>query len=245
MISGVRVMPASGAMGWTTPWEENTTGKTAFTGAELPFEIFQFQIGDTSSPTRLGFFGPLKAPTSPVIVGQYQDFTHITNHFGQDLGECINVKFTALSTTGAEVSGVPLTDTGDTINTIPRESGTLLLRFREPSDVAVATQNGTFRAVQMVAPTGLNGEASGVRDISDDPANIIIRAAELPNTLGGTGDTGWTTIADGTGAGSNSLTLDDQSPTLNLHDFHVIISASPQAAGVNREFGFVVNFEYL
>lgn len=224
MISGVRAFGCSGIHG------QNGTQARPEPGAE----IFALIPGDTSSPTFVGFFGGLGAPSSPIVVGQYNERTHRTNHSGANLGHLINVKFTG--TSSAEVSGVPLTSTGHTLATIPQISGTLLCRFREPNDSAVTTSNGFFYAVKL-------NSNSGVPDISDDPADIIIKAAQLADTAGNAGDSSWTTIADGTDSGSNSLGLADQSVSATIHDWHIIISASPQAAGTLR-WGFALVVEY-
>ena len=144
----------------------------------------------------------------------------------------INVKYTGA--TSASVSGVALTSTGHTLATIPQSSGTLLCRFREPNNTAVITQQATFRAVAFNA-------SSGVPDISSLAANITIQAAQLQDTSGNAGDSSWSQISSGGAA----LSLADQALETHIHDFHMIISGSPTAAGRNTSFGYWIQLEFL
>lgn len=221
MVSGVRFFSCSGAL-----------GGTASTRQTPHIEIFNLEIGATHSPNRMGFFGAAGAPNSAVIVGQYQDRTHRTNHVGSDLGQMINVKYTG--STSATVSGVALTSTGHTLATIPQNSGTLLCRFTEPNNTAVITQQGTFRAVALNA-------SSGMPDITSLATNITVQAAQLQDTSGNAGDSSWTLISNGGAA----LSLADQSLESNVHDFHLIVSGSPTAAGRNISFGYYLSVEFL
>ncbi len=218
MVSGIRFSACSGAMG-------GQPSNRAFINA---LEIFNMQPGDTTSPLRLGFFGAGGAPNAAVIVGEYQDRTHRTNHTGADLGVFINNKFS--SSTVAIVSGV----TFPNMNNMPANSGTLLCRFTEPTAQAVQTQNASFRAVAL-------DSTSGVPNIDAIPSNITIQAFELQNTVGGAGNSSWTDIT----SGSNALSLNNQSATGSVHDFIVGVSASPTTTGTNREFGFMVRLEYF
>jgi len=226
MVSGIRFLAGSGAMG-------NTIATLYANGmATIGLEIFNFEAGATSSPNRLGFFGANGAPNSAVIVGQYQDRTHRTDHVGTDLGQMINVKFTGAS--AAEVSGVTLVETGHTLATIPQESGTLVCRFTEPNGTDVITQQATFRAVNFTA-------ASGVPDISDLATGITVQAAQLADTNGNAGDASWSEVSSGGAA----LSLADQSTEVPVHDFHMIVAGSPSAAGRKINFGYVVQLEFL
>lgn len=226
MVSGIRFFACSGAMG-------NTVSSLYANGmAEINLEIFNFQIGATLSPNRLGFFGSAGAPNSAVIIGQYQDRTHRTDGVGTDLGQLINVKYTGAST--ASVSGVSITVTGHTLDTIPQASGTLLCRFREPNDTAVITQQANFRAVAFDA-------GSGVPDITSLASNITIKAAQLQDNSGNAGDTSWTEISSGGAA----LSLADQSLETHVHDFHLLLSGSPTAAGRKVNFGYYLQLEFL
>lgn len=184
----------------------------------------------------MGFFGSAGAPNSAVIVGQYQDTTFRTDHVGTQLGEMINSKFK--SSTTVDVSGTlssgPMFGTNFSIANLTNISGTLLCRFREPNDTAVITQQATFRAVDMTA-------GSGVPDISDLADGITVQAAQLQDTAGNAADSTWTEVSSGGAA----LSLADQSLESNIHDFHLIVSATPTAAGRKINFGYLVRLEFL
>ncbi len=218
MVSGIRFTGCSGAMG-------GQPSNRAFINS---LEIFNMQPGDTTAPLRVGFFGAGGAPNAAVIVGEYQDRTHRTNHSAADLGVLINNKFS--SSTVAIISGV----TFPNMNNVPANSGTLLCRFTEPTLQDVQTQNATFRAVAL-------DSSSGVPNIDAIPSNITIQAFELQNTVGGLGNASWTNIT----SGSNALSLNNQSATGSVHDFIVGVSASPTVTGTNRDFGFMIRLEYF
>lgn len=223
MVSGIRFMACSGAMG-------NTVASLYANGmATIGLEIFNFEIGATDSPNRMGFFGANGAPNSAVIVGQYQDRTHVTDHIGTDLGIMINAKYTGASS--VEHSGVAFTAGFDNI---PRESGTLLCRFTEPNGTDVITQSATFRAVNFTA-------GSGVPDINDLATGITVQAVQLEDTNGNAADATWTEIS----SGGSSLSLADQSMETAVHDFHLLISGSPSTAGRKTDFGYYLQLEFL
>lgn len=218
-MSGILWMGCSGVLG-------GTAANVAVPG----IQIFNFEPRATNSPNRIGFAGAAGLPSSPVIVGLYQDRTHRTNHHGHDLMPLINVKYTGA--TSASVSGVPIAVTGMTLAQIPQASGTLLLRFIDPNGTNVITQNGTFRAVNMTS-------ASGVPDVNSFVSNITIQAAQLADTAGNSGDASWTDITAG------YLGLADQAMEASVHDYHIILSASPLAAGRKINFGFYCYIEFL
>lgn len=228
MVSGIRWFPGSGAFG-------NTIASLYTAGKSEPgAEIFTLEAGKRFSPNRLGFFGSAGAPNSAITVGQYQDRTHRVDDTGADLGQFNNVKFTGASI--ASVSGVPITSPED-LGDIPAESGTLLCRFKEPNDTAVVTQNAVFRCINLTA-------ASGAPDVADNVSSsqLIMYAAQLADNAGNAGDTSWTRIDTG---GSVSLSLANQSDLSSIHDFHLIVSLSPQIAGRKIDFGFYMELEFL
>jgi hypothetical protein len=182
----------------------------------------------------MGFFGVGGAPNSPVVVGFYQDRTHRCDHLGVDLGEMINVKFDG--STGAIVSGVDITVTGHTLDTIPQNSGTLLCRFTEPNGTAVITQNSVFRAINLTAASGAADTTGANR-----ATGITLQAAQLADTDGESGDTSWTTIS----SGGSDLTLADQDALASVHDYHLIISGTPSAAGRKIDFAYYIQLEFL
>ena len=226
MVSGIRFIACSGAMG-------NTQATLEANGmATVQAEIFNIEAFATGDPNRLGFFGSAGAPNSAVIVGQYQDRTHITDEVGTDFGVLINAKFTGAS--AAEISGVALAVTGHTLATIPQASGTVLCRFTEPNNTAVITQSATFRAVNFTA-------ATGVPDIGDLATGITIQAAQLADGHGNAGDASWSEIS----SGGAPLGLADQLGEQAVHDFHMIISGTPNAAGRKIDFGYFLQLEFL
>lgn len=226
MVSGIRFFASSGAFG-------NTIASLYAAGqAEPGCEIFTLEAGATASPNRLGFFGSNGAPSSPVIVGQYQDHSHRTDHDGSDLGRLVNVKFTGAGS--ADVSGISTSVTGADLQDVPSESGTLLLRFTEPNGTPVITQQAVFRAINLTA-------ASGAPDVSDLATNITVRALQLADTDGFAGDTAWTEIS----SGGSDLTLENQLGETTIHDYHVAVSASAAIAGQKRDFAFYCELEFL
>lgn len=219
MVSGIRFFACSGAMGGTPS-----------TRATPNLEIFNLEAGATNNPNRMGFFGSNGAPNSAIIVGQYQDRTHRCDENGVDFGAMVNVKFTGAST--ASVSGVPFTAG---LPNIPQNSGTLLARFTEPNGTAVITQNATFRAINLTA-------GSGAPNISDlVSAGITIKAAQLADTHGYAGNASWQNI-DSSGS---ALALNGQSGSAHVHDFHLIVSGTPTAAGRKINFAYYLQLEYL
>ncbi len=227
MVSGIRFLASSGAYGNTIASLQAIPRDGASDA-----EIFQLEAGATNSPNRLGFFGQGGAPSSPVIVGAYQDRTHITDHVGTNLGHLQQVKYTGAM--AATVSGVNIVVTGHTLDTIPQESGTVLLRFQEPNGSNVTTQNGVLRAIDLTA-------ASGAPVVTDLVNGVTVQAAQLADQDGFSGDTSWTQISDG----GSALTLEDQAASHVTHDWHIIISASPDAAGLKIDWGFYAEIEYL
>lgn len=167
-----------------------------------------------------------------MIVGAYQDRSHITDHVGTNLGHLVNTKYTGAM--AAEVSGVALTLTGHTLDTIPQESGTFLLRFQEPTGALVTTQNGVLRAIDLTT-------VGSAPDVTDLVNGVTVQAAQLADTDGYSGDTSWTQISDG----GSALSLEDQAAAQVTHDWHIVVSASPDAAGAKTDWGFYAEIEYL
>jgi hypothetical protein len=243
MVSGVRFFAGSGAMGLFGNKGEKSIEQVydERAAADLDpgtplLEIFQFEIGATNSPNRMGFFGSAGAPNSAVIVGQYQDTTFRTDHVGAQLGEMINAKFVGAS--AVELSGTlgtgPMFGSSFAVGSVPNISGTLLCRFTEPNGTNVITQQGTFRAVNFDA-------GSGVPDITDLATGITVQAAQLQDTAGNAADSSWSEVSSGGAA----LSLADQSTEQVIHDFHLLVSGSPSAAGRKINFGYYIQLEFL
>jgi len=233
MVSGIRFMGTSGALG-------NTVASlyAAIAQPETKIEAFNFEAAaaETSVPNRIGFFGEGAAPNSPIIVGQFNRRTHFTDYLGADFAQLVTARFT--SNTTVEISGVANAVTGHTLATIPQESGTLLMRFREPNDTNVSTQNAVLRAIDLDA----NHIAQDVT--LSQVTNATIYGSELANTDGDSGDASWTQLSDGAGGGT-TLTLNDQATEATIHDYHVLLSMSPGQAGRKIDFAFYVQLEFL
>jgi len=243
MVSGIRFFACSGAMGMFGNKGEKSIEQVyderlaANLDPGTPLlEIFNFEIGATDSPNRMGFFGSNGAPNSAVIVGQYQDTTFRTDHTGTQLGEMINAKYVGAS--AVELSGTlgtgPMFGSSFAVGSVPSVSGTLLARFTEPNGTAVITQSATFRAVNFDA-------GSGVPDITDLATGITVQAAQLQDTSGGAADASWSEVSSGGAA----LGLTDQSMESYIHDFHLLVSGNPSAAGRKVNFGYYLQLEFL
>jgi len=224
MVSGIRFFSGSGAVG-------DTIASLYGRGRATPvLEIVNLHSAAAAgTPNRLGFFGANGAPSSPVIVGQYQDRSHRTDELGTDLGTFINVKFTGAAL--AEVSGVAFSAG---LENIPSESGTLLARFTEPNGTAVITQQAVLRAINLDAN-------NNVLDVSDLATGITVQAAQLADTENFTGNTAWSEIS----SGGAELALDDQAAEAHVHDYHLILSATPGAAGRKINFAYYLQLEFL
>lgn len=191
--------------------------------------------GNLSGAHFIGFFGaggPGGIPFA-VLVNSYQNKTFITSSSGNNLGvapfgvrgsgQLTNVKFITTST-------IKVNDDGTTnLLLLPEVSGTLLIRFESGS--SVQTQNALLRAVNLTATSGVSSETALV-------TNIDIRAAEASK------DTTWTQIGGNT-ATDNRLFLDDHGTANTRHDFHVALSASPEAVGRRNDWGLFFYVEFL
>ena len=193
--------------------------------------------GNTSGANHVGFFGaggPQGVPFA-VIVDKYQDSTYITNTSGFNMGvapfgvkasgELNNTKFESAGV--ANVNGVGSVLLSD----IPRESGTLLIRFVPSGSTAVRTQNVLLRTVVLNA-------ASGIDDITGVVVGLKVQGFEP------VADNGWTQTA-GDGALDNRLFLIDHNVPDLIHDFFVSLSASPEAVGERNDFGMFFIIEFL
>ena len=193
--------------------------------------------GNTSGSNYVGFFGaggPEGIPFA-VIVGNYQDRTFITNTSGNNLGvapfgllgsgELLNHKFASSTSAFIEDDGeVSLVD-------VPRESGTLLIRFEPSGATPVITQNTVLRAVVLNANSGVNS-------VTSIPQNLTIYGYE-PEA-----GSSWSQVG-GTGAVDNRVIFQDRSGSSLVHDFFVGLSVSPEQVGARSDFGFLFVVEFL
>lgn len=191
--------------------------------------------GNLSGAHFIGFFGaggPGGVPFA-VLVNSYQNKTFITSSSGNNLGvapygvrgsgQLTNVKY--ISSTTMKVNSDGTTN----LLQLPEVSGTLLVRFQSGS--SVQTQNALLRAVNLTATSGVSSETAIV-------TNIDIRAAEASR------DTTWTQIGGNT-ATDNRLFLADRGTANITHDFHIALSASPQAVGRRNDFALFFYIEFL
>jgi hypothetical protein len=216
----------------------NTLSFLAASGSALPLYPMQTldTPGNTSGANYLGFFGAGGPQGSPytIVVGQYQDTTHITNASGTNLGtfdglpgdgRLINHKY--LTNTTVSVSGMG----SELLTSVPQGSGSLLIRFE--SGTSAQVQNSILRAVNLNASSGVSSLTGLVTDID-------IRAYAVGDSYGDQ----WIQLG-GTGASDNRLIMDDHSFSSTIHDYHVCISVSPESAGQKNAFGFTMSLEFL
>lgn len=193
--------------------------------------------GNTSGANYVGFFGaggPQGVPFA-VIVNNYQDSTYITNVSGFNLGvepfgiresgQLLNHKFLTSNTVNLDGTG------SIELSGVPRESGTLLIRFEPSGTTEVRTQNTLLRTVVL-------NSSSGINDTTTVVTGITVQGYE-PGA-----DNTWTTTA-GNAAIDNRLFLQDRNDTELIHDFFVSLSASPEAVGERSNFGFFMIIEFL
>lgn len=237
MASGIRFLACSGVLGNA---ENGVVGATPPGDQNLEIlEIFDVTAspGDTTSPTRIGFFGANGAPDSAVVVDTFQDNTVRVDHFGNPVpsiqaAQFINIKFTGIS--DAEVSGVSFPNIED----IPSRSGTIMARFLEPNNNAVVTQNAFVRAIT------INSTSGALTGTANRPSDVVLYGMQLQDTHGNAGDSSWTLLADTDGSPTD-LVLNNQAGESSVHDFYLGLSASPKSTGRKRLFGYLVQLEYL
>lgn len=203
-------------------------------------EILQFVAGQDSSRNRIGFFGSSGPPSSPVTVNTYQDKTYPTNATGGAIAPpLVQLKYIGSAST-VQVSGAWNASTAE----VQMGSGTILIRFTEPDDGEVQTQNAYLEALKI---------ASDIPAQNDPPDSVIVQAFETQHSFGISIDNGtWVRLSDGDGTGgngggsaSNQLGLTDHTWLSRIHDYGVALSVSPTAAGQIKEFGFYIQVDYL
>jgi len=192
--------------------------------------------GNTSGANHIGFFGTGGPQGNPfaVIIDRYQDKTFITNTSGTNLGvtpwglrasgQLNNAKYVSTNTVNMNGFGTVA------LTTVPRASGTMLIRFVPSGSLSVRTQFTYLRAVALNASSGINDTETVVTGLKV--------FGFVPEE-----DGSWTQMA-GTGASANFLAFDDRA-TATIHDFFVCLSASPEQVGQRNNFGFYMIIEYL
>lgn len=206
----------------------------------IGYEIQNLDLGAGANDVkRIGFFGDA-GPGSPVVVNTYQSKTYPTDAGGDaDTPPLVQLKYPGGSLTGqVQVSGAWIASTEE----VGFTSGTVMMRFTEPTSTAVQTQNAFVECLK------LNENENAAPD--EAPSNIVVRAFECqhPDGLSITNSV-WIQLsgagANGDGTANNKLSLTDQPQVTPIHDWCIALSASPTAAGTNIAFGFLVFIEYL
>lgn len=206
--------------------------------------------GQTDTPARLGFFGAGGHGTS-VLLESYADTVYVVDR-GGDLwasGQLVPIKYVDANT--ALASGISRNLTNEPV---PCESGTVLVRFAEPTGQAVQTLNATFRSVALTVDDVVEDDTAGA--VATD---VIVYAAECARkgnitisgqtSMDGDGDSGsggdnvWERID--AGGSDNQLGLWNHLWTAPIHDYAICVSIAPQKTGAIADFGFMVRLDYV
>jgi len=193
------------------------------------------------STSGIGFFGE-DGFGSPVLIGEYQGRTFVTNSSGTIEGfECNNNRFVSLSgvINGQDGSGITLTS-------LPNRLATINIRLETPN--VVRTLNGRF----YIFDGTFNGSNP---NIDNDPSGLTCYCAEIRHTSDiqdddGVGDTEWfdthgsTFLATISSPGSGGFRPDGSLTLDTRHDWYISITVTPIQFG-NKEFGMYFEVEYL
>lgn len=233
--------------------------ESSLAGGAARQQIWELVAGGSSdTPSRIGFFGAAGHGTS-VLLDHYNESAYVVDKDGVLWGSGQLVPMQYLTSSTVKVSGSPA-GTGWNWNLnqnhrVPPESGTLLIRFTEPTGGAVQTLNATFRSVALTAADVVTDNTVGA-----DSTKILVQAFECSrhgfltvgsfkpgmdgDSLSGYGgDTAWTQIDDA--GASNQLALWDHPWTAPIHDFAVVVSVSPKTTGGITTFGFMLILDYV
>jgi len=191
-----------------------------FDPADVGTEIFPAASGGLNT---IGFYGPGFGLS--VRVGDFNENTFRTTEDGQTDGNSLpNLRFANVS--GAfvanEILATPLLEVLNSEAT---------LRVELITDVAVTTQNATFRTFDKTS-------------IDNPPSGVSVFAAEIRNAVGpvGSGDVNWTQNLGGSGV---VLSMDDQTNPNTTHNFWIGITSSPTSIGEKTNFAFYFETEFL
>jgi hypothetical protein len=191
-----------------------------FDPADVGTEILPAASGGLNT---IGFYGPGFGLS--VRVGDFNENTYRTTEDGQTNGNALpNLRWA--NTSGAfvanEILATPLLEVLNSEAT---------LRVELITDVAVTTQNATFRAFDKSS-------------IDNAPSGVDVFAAEIRNVVGpvGSGDQDWTVNLGGSGV---VLSLDDQTNPNTTHNFWIGLSSTPTSIGEKTNFAFYFETEFL
>jgi len=167
----------------------------------------------------IGFYGPGFGLS--VRVGDFNENTYRTTEDGQTNGTALpNLRWA--SATGAYV-GPSILQQG--LLTVLESEATV--RIQLTTDVAVTTQNATFRSFDKSS-------------IDNAPSGVDVYAAEILGV--GLGDSLWTPNLGGSGV---ILGLNDKVTPNTTHNWHVGLSSSPTSIGEKTNFAFYFETEFL
>ena len=185
----------------------------------------------------LGFFGSSFGQS--VEVGEYQDRTYITDGNGLSEGGAIeNTKYVHPS------SGLNSTVGLIHLQDLPNRVATLNIRFTHDTDVKL--QNSQLRIYDR---SNINNPASGV---VTKVAQIIHPNPVQTSDQSGSGDATWATPG-GSGAivtlygspGYSGVHAKSTTHESTIHDYYVVLSASPTTIGAKTLFALYCECEYL
>jgi len=209
--------------------------------------------GGAVSP-RLGFFAE-EGHADSVLLLTYSNTIFIVDNVGDKIAvglggdsgmfvPCKYVDNTTIYMSGFMGAGW----NWDLANRVPCDSGTLFIRFIEPSDLSVQTLNSTFRSVELdandwVASTTAGAPSGYMNVYALECSKNGEKFGDMDGANGTTGDATWTRIDSG--GTSNQLSLDDHNWTKKTHDFAVCVSIMPRQTGKVINFGFMAVIEYV
>lgn len=199
------------------------------------------ELSGTFGQRILTFYGP---PTNtqqfnqPVLLGDAQDISWITNSNGIPLGgnpaiagsgQLNNIKWVA-PTTYSRNSGVtatlPITSSGH---------ATIMIEVTDGSNINIS-------GAKLYAYNGV--------DVNTDPSGVWVLSAEvIDNSIGmsGNGDTSWALINASQYNYMVDRTVDVGYPASGVHRYFVALSARPKLTGATsglRTFGLRFSFDY-
>ncbi len=207
-------------------------------------ELYAGEDTQVSASSGLGFFGD-NGFNAPVVIGEYNGHTFVTNASGTVQGfECNNNKHDGAS---GVIHGQ--TSSGIALKNLPNELATINLRFTHASDiycqqVKLYVFDGTFT-------DGVANKTVSVDNLTFYGAEIRHRS-RLQTVESAYSDAGWSDIS---ASGSNYIALVD-SPGLNgrrnggfeelsvRHDWYIALTCTPTQLG-DRQFGITAELEYL
>jgi len=252
MVFAVRFFSASGA-------EANQNVADPVTSnAEPPQWVWPLtpQAGGSDAPARIGFFGQ-EGHGNSVLLTHWSETIWIVDKngdktalgYGGDSGMFVPMRYT--SDTGVFMSGYLGNGWNhDLADRIPCESGTLFIRFVEPSGLIVQTLNSTFRSVVLDANDWATNPSQGapsgtLQIVALEASRSGSLYGDMNGNTGSTGDTTWSRIDDGPGLGLNKIDLMDHNWTDSIHDFVVALCVNPLQTGAHYNFGFLAVIDYV